>query len=163
MFDADALAGVRVGPPRDVAGREDARRAGLEVLVHGDAAVDRQARLLGQADRRPHADAQDDEVGLERRAVAQRHGASVDARDGSAQMEDDAVLLVELPDEPADLRPHDALERLVLRRDDMDVDAARAQRRRDLEADEARADDHHASSRTRARSTIARLSANVRR
>ena len=32
-----------------------------------DAAVDREARLLGERDPRPHADADDDEVGRQRR------------------------------------------------------------------------------------------------
>ena len=34
VFDADALAAMRIGPARDVAGGEDFRRAGLEIVVH---------------------------------------------------------------------------------------------------------------------------------
>ena len=40
-IDADALARQPVGPPGDVAGCIDARKAGLEILTHHDAAVDR--------------------------------------------------------------------------------------------------------------------------
>ena len=61
----------RIRPARDVAGGEDARDAGLEVLVHRDAAVDGEACLFRQGDRRPHADADDDEIGLKRLAVLQ--------------------------------------------------------------------------------------------
>ena len=41
VLDADAFTGQQVGPPGDVAGSVDARKAGLEVLTHHDAAVDR--------------------------------------------------------------------------------------------------------------------------
>jgi len=44
----------------------------------------------------------------------------------------------------ADLRPHDAFQRHLLRGDDVDLQIARAQRRGGLEADEAGADHHHA-------------------
>ena len=59
-------------------------------------------------------------------------------------MEDDAVLLVQRADEIAELRSEHAFERALLRRDDMHLDVARAQRRRGFEADEARADHHRA-------------------
>jgi hypothetical protein len=58
-----------------------------------------------------------------------------------AEMEDDAVLFVHLADELSDLRAHHALERDRLRRDDVNFDAASAERRGDFEPDEARA--HH--------------------
>ena len=77
------VAGVRIGPARDVAGREDAGRAGLEVLVHGDAAVDRQPRPFGQRDRRPHADAEHEKVGCRACVPSlERDHASLDAGDG---------------------------------------------------------------------------------
>ena len=41
MLNADALACQPVGPPGDVTGSIDARKAGLEILTHHDAAVDR--------------------------------------------------------------------------------------------------------------------------
>ena len=61
-----ALAGMRVGPARDVAGGVDAGRARLQKGIDDHAAVDREARLLGQRQARPHADADDDEIGVER-------------------------------------------------------------------------------------------------
>ena len=41
VLDADPLARQPVGPSGDVAGSIDARKAGLEILTHHDAAVDR--------------------------------------------------------------------------------------------------------------------------
>ena len=57
-----------------------------------------------------------------------------------AEVEDDAVLLVQRRHEVAELRAQHALERPRLGRDDVHLEPARAQRRRDLEPDEARAD-----------------------
>ena len=58
-------------------------------------------------------------------------------------MKDDAVLFVNAANDAADLRSHDARERLGLRRDDVHVELAGAERRGDFQADEARADDDH--------------------
>src|SRR3569833_4441217 len=52
VLDADALAGIGVRPARDVAGGIDVGRAGHEALVHADAFVDREARLLGKSEAR---------------------------------------------------------------------------------------------------------------
>ena len=164
VLDADPIARVRIGPARDVAGGEDAGRAGLEVLVDGDAAVDREAGLSRPASiagrtPTPRTTKSASSV-VPSLSVTVRPSTR---RDRLAQVEHDAVRLVELPDEAADLRPHDALQRRAVGRDDVDLDAARAQRRGDLQADEAGADDDHARRRCRAWATIARLSANERR
>ena len=45
-----------------------------------DAVIDRQARLLGEPGRRPHADAGDDEVGGDAFTGLERHGLAVDRR-----------------------------------------------------------------------------------
>jgi len=46
MFDADALARQPVGPPGDVAGSIDARKAGLEILtLEGDDALGRPRQI----------------------------------------------------------------------------------------------------------------------
>ena len=103
--------------------------------------------LLGERQARPHADADDDEIGLEHAAALQRRALAVDRGHGVPEMKDDAVLLMQRADEIAHLRAQHALHRPLLRRDDMDLDLARAQRRRDLEADEARADHHDARAR----------------
>ena len=65
-------AAVRVGPAGDVARREDSGRAGLQVRVDRDAAVERESRLLGERQPRPHADAGDDQVRADRAAALQR-------------------------------------------------------------------------------------------
>ena len=65
MLDADRFAAVRIRPARDVAGREHMPGAGLEELVDQHAAVDGEAGLFGQRDRRTDADADDDEVGVD--------------------------------------------------------------------------------------------------
>ena len=67
----------------------------------------------------------------------------------SPQMKHDAMLLVQRANEIAQLRPKHALHRPLLRRHDMDLDVARAQRRRRLEPDEARADHERAACASR--------------
>ena len=60
-------------------------------------------------------------------------------------MEDDAVLLVEGLDEIAHLRAQHPLHRPLLRRHDMNLDLARAQRRCRFQPDEAGADHDRAA------------------
>ena len=105
----------------------------------------REAGLLGQAEPRPHADADDHEIGLQHAAALERHALAVDRGHGIAEMEDDAVLFVQRAHEVAHLGPEHALHRPLLRRHDMDLDIARAQRRRDLEPDEAGTDHDRAA------------------
>ena len=50
MLHANSLTGQPVRPARDVAGGEDAWNAGFQVLVDGDAAIDRKACLFRQGD-----------------------------------------------------------------------------------------------------------------
>ena len=64
MLDADGLAGMRIGPARDIAGGIDAGNAGFAVSIHDDATIDGEAGLLGQRQTRPHADADHHEVGI---------------------------------------------------------------------------------------------------
>ena len=144
MLDPDVFAGVRIGPARDVARREDIRRAGLQSGVDCHAAVDREARSFRERDARAHADTDDHEIGIEHAAALQLHLLCGDALRGVFQMEDHAMLLVQLADEVAHLRPEHAFERTLLGRDHMHLELARAQRGRDFEADEARADHHRA-------------------
>src|SRR5262249_48804772 len=91
VLNANALTRMRIWPARNIARRINALRAGLQVFVDRDAAIERQSGLLGQRDRRAHADTHDDEVGRQRRAVAQRHLPSVDAGNRLAEMKHDAV------------------------------------------------------------------------
>src|SRR5207244_6136270 len=103
-------------PARDVARGIYAGRAGLEILVHHDAAVDLQSGLLGERKARPHADADHDEVGRERRAALELDLLAVDRGRGVLEMKDDAVLLVDAAHEVAELGPEHALERPAPRR-----------------------------------------------
>ena len=117
------FAGMRIGPARDVAGGKDAGDAGFEIGIDGDAAIDRKAGLLGQRQPRPHADADHDQIGLERAAALERRALAVDRGDGVAEMEDDAVLLMQRADEVAHRGSEHALHRPLFRRDDMDLDS----------------------------------------
>src|SRR5207253_2936012 len=74
-------------------------------------------------------------------AATQRHGPPRYRRDGLAKMKDDAMRFVNGAHELAELGTHHALERLLLRRDDVDAQAAGAERCGHLQTDEARA--HH--------------------
>src|SRR5262249_50848460 len=60
----------------------------------------------------------------------------------STEVEDDAVLLVDLADHVAQLRADDSLERSRLGAHDVDLHLAGAERRGHLETDEARAEHH---------------------
>ena len=70
VLDADPLAVEGVVGVGDVAGGEDAGRAGLQVLVDEDAVVDGEPGLGGELGARLHADADDHEVALELASVA---------------------------------------------------------------------------------------------
>src|SRR3546814_9338101 len=68
---------------------------------------------------------------------------------GRAEVESDAVLLVDPADETADFASHDALHGNGVGRDDMDLELPRAERCRDFEPDEDCADDDGALRRLR--------------
>jgi hypothetical protein len=138
VLDVDAFSGVRIRPVGDVAGREDTRRIRLEVLVHSDAFADNEARLRRQRRVQPRPDASDNEIGRDALAAPEDDSLPVDRAGRFLHVEDDAVLLVHAAYEVAKLTSHDALQRAMVRRDDVHVYAARGQRRRHLEADEAR-------------------------
>ena len=150
-----------IGPPRDIAGGVDSRCAGLQVFVHDHAAVDREAGLLGEPGPRPHADANDHQIGRQRRSAFQPDLVPVDRSCRLFEMEDDAVLFVQFADEVADFTAEDALHRPPLGGHDMDLQLAGAQGRGGLEPDEARAH-HDGVPRLLAFAMIARLSPSVR-
>ena len=150
VLDSNALVRMRIRPPRDVARGKDPAGARLEVLVDDDAFVERESGVLGQRRRRTDADAHHDEVGVDRSAAAQANRAAIDRRHRLPEVEHDAVRFVKPLHEASELDAHDPLERHRIRRDHVDVDAARPQRGRDLEADEAGADDNDARGALRA-------------
>src|SRR5438094_786395 len=91
-------------------------------------------KIEATAGARPHADANDDQIGLERAAAFQCHALAVDGAHRVLEMEDDAVFAMEGAHEVAYLGAEDAFHRPFLRRDHMDVDAARAQGGGNLQA-----------------------------
>ena len=95
MFDANGLAAQAIGPARDVAGGEDAWRARFEIGVDDDAAIDPEARRLGELDARAHAHPRDDEIGLEDASARKFHLSTFNARSPCSEMEDDAMLLMQ--------------------------------------------------------------------
>ena len=103
MLDADILTRMRVGPARDIARRVDAGNAGLEISVDDNAAIELEACLLGKCQPRTHPDANHDQVRFERSAALERGVVTLDRRDGIAEMEDNAMLLVQPADEIAHL------------------------------------------------------------
>ena len=132
--------GIR--PARDVARRVNVRRARLQIFVHAHAAVDLEARALGERRARPHPDADDDEIGVERLAAFQPNPHAVDRRRLLLHVKDDAVLLVQDAHELRNLGTEYPLERRAFRRSHVHLDLARAQRRRRFEPDEACAQHH---------------------
>jgi hypothetical protein len=66
VLDANLLPCVRIGPTCDVACRKNPRNAGPQILVDGDAAVEGNPRLFRKSERRPYADAHDNQVCIER-------------------------------------------------------------------------------------------------
>src|SRR5260221_6406209 len=125
MLDADAVTRVRIRPSRDVSCREDARRAGFEVLADRDPAVDGEPGPLGQPNGGSDADAQDQEIGFHRRGITQDDRPSLEPLHRPAQVKDDPVALVQPADEAANLRTHDAFQRQVAGRHDMDGNVPR--------------------------------------
>src|SRR3954454_5416896 len=99
VFDADVLAAEAVGIIRDIACGVNAGRAGAEKLVDDDAVIDREAADLRQLRIRTDADAGDDEVGQQRLAGRETDAIAFERRDGGAEAQAHAVLLVEAENE----------------------------------------------------------------
>src|SRR4051794_36083364 len=127
---------MRVRPASDVAGSIDAGPAGFEKGIDHDPIVDSEPRPFGQSETRPHADAGNDEVGLEHRSAFEASLLALDRNHRVLEMENDAVLLVQPADEIAELRPENPLQGPLAWSDDMDLDPPCTQRRRHFEADE---------------------------
>src|SRR5262249_16608666 len=94
MLDPQILAGMGIGPPRDVAGGKDCGHGGLKVFIHCDAAIDLETGALSQLDARPHANADDDDVGRQCRAAFKPDVLGIDRCRRLLEMEYHAVLLV---------------------------------------------------------------------
>src|SRR5438876_3011976 len=146
MLDANIGAAVRVGPAGDIAGREDTGRAGFEIRIDDDPAIELEARRFGETGPRAYPDARDDQVRLDHAARFQPDQLALDRARGVLEMEDHPMLPVERAHEAAELRPQHARHRHLVRGHDMNLDFARDERRRDLEPNEARAQYDRAAS-----------------
>src|SRR6266567_3527331 len=111
VLDADPITRMPIGPACNVARGKHAGRARFEVRIDGNAAVDGEARLLGQRDRRPHADAHHHEICFELCGIAQRYPGTLDVIDRLPQVKCNAVRLVKLAHDNADLPTQHALQR----------------------------------------------------
>ena len=111
-----------------------------KVLIDDDAAIDREPRLFRQRDCRPHADPDDDEVGLKAFSAFQRHALLIYCGRGRAEMERHAMILMELAEEIPDVRSQHFLHQDRLGPDHVDFDISRTKRCRDFQANEAGAD-----------------------
>src|SRR6266446_3464990 len=111
MLDPQILAGMGIGPPRDVAGGKDSRHAGFKVFIHCDAAIDLETGALSQLDSRPHPNADDDEVGRQCRAAFELDVLAIDRRRRLLEMEYHAVLLVNRAYDIAKFAPQHAFQR----------------------------------------------------
>src|SRR5262245_27572636 len=140
VLDANALAGVRAGPARDVAGRKDTRHTRLQVRIHRHAKIDHEAGLLSKLYAWPQADADHHHIRGDGRSVVEDDRIGIDALRRALEMEFNPLLLVQRLNELAKLRSEHTLQWEFLRSNDMHVDIARPQRRGDLESDEAGAD-----------------------
>ena len=80
------------------------------------------------------------EIRLDRRRVAQGCRAPVEPLNRAAQMKNHTSAFVQLADEAANFRAHDAFERFVIGSDDVHADLTSTERRGDFKADEARPD-----------------------
>ena len=106
-------------------------------------------------DARPHADSDYDEIGVDRNAVVEPNPSGFDGAHRVAEMEHDAMTLVQLPYEIAELRPQYALHRPRFGCHDMDLDLAMTQRGGRFESNEAGADHDGMSSPSGASNQVA--------
>ena len=124
VFHANALASVRIGIPRDVTGGKHVRCARLEKLIHRYPPVHGHFRLFSQTGPRPNANPDHDEVRRQASAALERDIAVTDRGGRVLEVKDDTLLLVQSLHEVRELGSHDALERQLVRRDDVHVDLA---------------------------------------
>ena len=140
---------MRVGPARDVARGEDPGRAGFEKGVDDDAAVHLQAGRLGERERgRTPTPATIRSASRRRRRLSVTRLPST-PRAVSPRWKTTPCCSCSARMKSPEFRAQNSLHRLLFRRDDMDLDVARAQRGRDFEPDEARAQHDRAARRLR--------------
>ena len=133
----------RVGPARDVAGRDDARRGEQRLVAH-DAVVEGEPGALQPVGDRHHAHAHHHDVGVDGAAVVETHAldlaVTLDGGDTDAETQVDAVIAVQLAAHHAEGLAQAAHERRGEGFEHGHLQAAPAARRRHLGTDEAGAD-----------------------
>jgi hypothetical protein len=132
----------RVRKPGDVAGREDAGGARLHESVDQDTVIRAQARLNGNSRPGSHADAHDDDVGIQPRRVVENHLLLVDGYGFAAEMEDDTMCLMFLPHEVAEVGSKHTFQRSRARGHDVNLKTPLDKRSCNLKADDTRPDDN---------------------
>ena len=126
VLHADALAGVHVGPPRDVSRREDPATL---VSSHSSTTTPRSIEspaCSASAMRGRTPTPMTTRSAARRESSSSSTASSLDARRFAAEVEVHSLLLVQRADEVAELVPHHALERHGFRCDDVDLEPARA-------------------------------------
>jgi len=78
VLDADVVAGMRIGPTRDIAGGINTAKRSSRDSGPRPHAIDREPGLLGQCQARPHADADDHKAGFEHATVFERRAPAID-------------------------------------------------------------------------------------
>ena len=140
-----------------------------ELFIDGDAVVDRQPGRFGQVGHRHRADADDDEIGVDRLAV-RRAGSRALSPPVVDRLRSDWPQTSSTPsasmaplDDRGDLGRHAAHQDARLRLDDGDLRAALAGAGGELQPDEAAADDRERGARRLRCARMASASAKVRR
>ena len=142
-----AAAGIRIAG--DVSRGIDPLHAAPQQGVDQHPVVHAQPRRLGQPRVGSDSDSDHDEVGSDLAAIVQHYLVTLDDRGLPAQAEARPLPLVRGTQRPPQLLPQGALEGDGIRRDDGDLQAARAERCRGLHADEAGPQHDRPTSRSR--------------
>src|SRR4051794_11168604 len=116
---------MRIGPARDIACCVDSGDTAFEIGVYANSAFQGKTGLLGQAEPRTHADADDHHVGLQRAAALQRRAFPIVRDNGISEMEDNAVLFMQCSHEVPHIGPKNTLHWPLLRRNYVDLDISR--------------------------------------
>jgi len=109
-FDAQPFANVGIWPARYVPRGENPPRAGFEIFIDQNSAIDRQAGLRCKIKPRSHANADDDKLRFEHGAIIKTDPIGLDCRERAAQMKYDAVGLMERAHEIPERRAQHPLQ-----------------------------------------------------
>lgn len=111
-------------PLGGITGSKDVGDTGFKECVDPKSIGDFDAGLFSQRGARFHADTDDDQICGQHAAALQRDGVRVDAHRRALEMEPDAVLLMQGPDERAQFGAKNLLQRERIGSDDMDIQPA---------------------------------------